>query len=153
MTTSFADIPTTHGLQVYMCAWQRCCAECRILPISAFHFNFPFQLSVFRFSFPFQFSVSAFHFSFQFPLFPLAPFLPIQIVCVTHSTPKGWDINAFVFTVTKQAPIYTIPFLLSAIRLIWSEGGYHYWCNSVHFGSSSADWSLLPLVRNACMHT
>ena len=35
----------THGSQVHMWAWHCCCAErttCRILPISAFHFNFQF---------------------------------------------------------------------------------------------------------------
>ena len=67
---------TTHGSQVHMWAWHCCCAErttCRILPISAFHFSFPFQ-----------FSVSAFHFSFQFPPFPLALHLIINIVFMFH---------------------------------------------------------------------
>ena len=78
---------TTHGSQVHMWAWHCCCAErttCRILPISAFRFSFPFQLSV-----------SAFHFSFQFPPFPLAPITPTHyaVKCNLNWLPVPRNLN------------------------------------------------------------
>ena len=39
----------------------------------------------------------------------LCTFLPIQIVCAKYSTPKGWDINAFVFTVIYIHTLARVP--------------------------------------------
>ena len=78
--------PTTHGSQVYMWAWQCCCAELQNIT----HFSFPFQfsVSVFRFRFPFQLSISAFSFlRFHLPIHTIPGCMLIlrAIILMTHN--------------------------------------------------------------------